>query len=63
MSGCEELSCLRDWSARNNLRERAMVRRRLAPSEIVERLQIIEALTAEGLPLGQAIRSDRGAPS
>src|SRR5271166_2807725 len=57
MSGCEQLSCLRDWSTRNSLRGRAMARRRLAPSEIVERLQIIEALTAEGLPLGQAIRS------
>jgi hypothetical protein len=34
-----------------------MARRRLAPWEIVERLQIIEALTAEGLPLGEAIRS------
>jgi hypothetical protein len=34
-----------------------MARRRLAPSEIVERLQIIEALTAEGLPVGEAIRS------
>ncbi len=34
-----------------------MVRRRLAPSEIVERLQFIEALTAEGLPVGEAIRS------
>ncbi len=34
-----------------------MIRRRLAQWEIVERLQIIEALTAEGLPLGEAIRS------
>ncbi len=34
-----------------------MARRRFAPWEIVERLQFIEALTAEGLPLGQAIRS------
>ncbi len=34
-----------------------MARRRLAPKEIVERLQIIEALTAEGLPIGEAIRS------
>lgn len=34
-----------------------MARRRLAPSEIVERLQLIEALTTEGLPIGEAIRS------
>jgi hypothetical protein len=34
-----------------------MARRRLAPSEIVERLQIIAALTAEGLPIGEAMRS------
>jgi hypothetical protein len=34
-----------------------MARRRFAPSEIVDRLQIIEALTAEGLPIGEAIRS------
>jgi hypothetical protein len=34
-----------------------MIRRRLAPWEIVERLQIIQALTAEGLPIGQAIRT------
>ena len=34
-----------------------MIRRRLTPREIVERLQIIETLTAEGLPLREAIRS------
>ncbi len=34
-----------------------MVRRRLSPREIVERLQLIEALTAEGLPIPEAIRS------
>ena len=34
-----------------------MAGRKLAPSEIVERLQIIEALTEEGLPIGEAIRS------
>jgi hypothetical protein len=34
-----------------------MARRRLAPSEIVERLQLIAALTAEGLPIAEAIRS------
>ena len=34
-----------------------MIRRRLAPWEIVERLHMIEALTAEGLPLREAIRS------
>jgi len=57
----EQLSCLRDRSTSNDRSVgcgvRAMARRRLAPWEIVERLQIIEALTAEGLPLGQAIRS------
>lgn len=34
-----------------------MVRRRLSPREIVERLQLIEALTTEGLPISEAIRS------
>jgi hypothetical protein len=34
-----------------------MVRSRLSPREIVRRLQIIEALTAEGLPLADALRS------
>ena len=30
---------------------------RLGPREIVQRLQIIEALTAEGLPVADALRS------
>ena len=34
-----------------------MARRKLSPREIVERLQMIEDLTADGRPLGDAIRS------
>ena len=34
-----------------------MVRSRLSPREIVRRLQIIEGLTGEGLPLAEALRS------
>ncbi len=33
-----------------------MTRRKLSPSEIVERLQVIDALTEEGQPLDDAIR-------
>jgi hypothetical protein len=35
----------------------AMMKSRLSPREIVQRLQMIEALTAEGLPVVEAIRS------
>jgi hypothetical protein len=35
----------------------AMTRSRLSPREIVQRLQIIETLTAEGLPAAEALRS------
>ena len=34
-----------------------MMRSRLSPREIVRRLQMVEALTAEGLPLADALRS------
>ena len=34
-----------------------MIRSRLSPREIVRRLQLVETLTAEGLPLVQALRS------
>ena len=34
-----------------------MIRSRLSPREIVRRLQLVETLTAEGLPLAQALRS------
>jgi hypothetical protein len=34
-----------------------MMRSRLSPREIVQRLQIIETLTAEGLPVAEALRS------
>ena len=34
-----------------------MIRSRLSPKEIVQRLQMIEALTAEGLPVAEALRS------
>jgi hypothetical protein len=34
-----------------------MIKSRLSPREIVQRLQMIEALTAEGLPVVEAIRS------
>ena len=34
-----------------------MTRPRLSPKEIVQRLQMIEALTAEGLPVAEALRS------
>ena len=34
-----------------------MMKSRLSPREIVERLQMIEALTAEGLPVAQALCS------
>ncbi|HKN31135.1 MAG TPA: hypothetical protein VJY34_25975 [Roseiarcus sp.] len=33
-----------------------MARRKLSPSEIVERLQVIDALTADGRPIADAIR-------
>lgn len=35
----------------------AMMKPKLSPREIVERLQMIEALTAEGLPVADALRS------
>ena len=34
-----------------------MMRSRLSPREIVQRLQTIEALTTEGLPVAEALRS------
>jgi hypothetical protein len=34
-----------------------MASRKLSPREIVERLQMIEELTADGRPIGEAIRS------
>jgi putative transposase len=34
----------------------AMMRSRLSPKEIVQRLQMIETLTAEGLPVTEALR-------
>jgi hypothetical protein len=34
-----------------------MLRSRLSPREIVQRLQMIETLTAEGVPVGDALRS------
>jgi putative transposase len=34
-----------------------MVKSRLSPREIVQRLQIIDTLTAEGLPVAEALRS------
>lgn len=34
-----------------------MASRKLSPREIVERLQMIEDLTADGRPIGEAIRS------
>jgi hypothetical protein len=34
-----------------------MMRLRLSPREIVRRLQMIETLTADGLPLAEALRS------
>ncbi len=34
-----------------------MIKSRFSPREIVHRLQMIEALTAEGLPVVEAIRS------
>jgi putative transposase len=34
-----------------------MIRSRFSPREIVQRLQIIETLTAEGLPVAEALRS------
>lgn len=43
-----------DWEA---FGWREMMRAKLSPREIVERLQMIEALTAEGQPLAEAIRS------
>ena len=36
---------------------RDVARRKLSPSEIVERLRVIEALTAEGQPIAGAIRA------
>jgi putative transposase len=35
----------------------AMMKPKLSPREIVERLQTIEALTAEGVPVAEALRS------
>jgi hypothetical protein len=34
-----------------------MMRSRFSPREIVQRLQMIETLTAEGLPVAEALRS------
>jgi hypothetical protein len=34
-----------------------MLRSKLSPREIVQRLQMIETLTAEGLPVAEALRS------
>ena len=34
-----------------------MTRSKLSPREIVQRLQTIETLTAEGLPIAEALRS------
>ena len=34
-----------------------MIRSRLSPREIVQRLQMIETLTEQGLPLSEALRS------
>jgi hypothetical protein len=34
-----------------------MLRSKLSPKEIVQRLQMIETLMAEGLPVGDALRS------
>lgn len=34
-----------------------MIRPKLSPREIVQRLQMIEALTADGLPVAEALRS------
>jgi hypothetical protein len=34
-----------------------MIRSRLSPREIVRQLSLVETLTAEGLPLAQALRS------
>jgi hypothetical protein len=35
----------------------AMMRSRFSPREIVQRLQMIETLTAEGVPVAEALRS------
>ncbi len=34
-----------------------MMRSKFSPREIVQRLQMIEALTADGLPIAEALRS------
>ena len=34
-----------------------MAKPRLSPREIVQRLQMIEALTADGMPVAEAVRS------
>jgi hypothetical protein len=34
-----------------------MAKTRLSPREIVQRLQVIEALTADGMPVAEAVRS------
>jgi hypothetical protein len=34
-----------------------MAKARLSPREIVQRLQMIEALTADGVPVAEAVRS------
>ena len=34
-----------------------MTRPKLSPREIVQRLQMIDALTADGMPVAEAIRS------
>ena len=35
----------------------AMMRSKFSPREIVQRLQMIEALTSDGLPIAEALRS------
>jgi putative transposase len=35
----------------------AMIKSKLSPREIVQRLQMIETLTTEGLPVAEALRS------
>jgi hypothetical protein len=42
--------------------EVAMMRPKFSPREIVQRLQMIETLTAEGLPVAEALRSVGVAP-
>ncbi len=40
-----------------------MARRKFSPSEIVERLRVIDALTAEGQPIVEALRIAGVAPA